>query len=136
MITTNLLDGKYACPGQEIVFTCTTNGSPSVAWISDDYIGINGHSLEFINSEPIGHRLKSTVNPDTYAELTMKTGPGPQDLVTESQLHISVSHDISTATVKCSDVGNDSSSSVHFELLCKFSASLVLRYLINHSIGN
>ena len=56
----------------------------------------------------------STIDPNTFAELTMKE----EGLVTESQLHVTVSEDISTAMVTCIDVGTGSYS-IHFELLCK-----------------
>ena len=109
MIVTTLLDGKYACPGQEVTFTCITNGSVVVAWSSDDYIGSNGRQLEFARSNFLGARVTSTIDPNTFAELTMKE----DGLVTESQLHITVSQEISSATVTCIDVGTGSYT-VHF----------------------
>lgn len=72
-----------------------------MAWNSDEYIGNNGRQLEFISSNSIGARVMSTINPNTFAELTMKK----EGLVTESQLHITVSKDISSASVTCTDVG-------------------------------
>ena len=121
-IMTTLLDGKYACPGQEVIFTCITNGSVVVAWISDDYIGSNGRQLEFAsNSHSLGAKATSTIDPNTFAELTMKE----DGLVTESQLYITVSQEISSATVTCIDVGTGSNS-VHFELLCKYTLIILI----------
>lgn len=117
MINSTLLQGKYACPGQEVIFTCATNGSLVTAWSSEEYIGINGRQLEFITSHPLGHRVTSMVNPNTFAELTMKMG----ELVTESQLHILVSRDIPVANITCADVSGGSSSSTLFEVLGKFN---------------
>ena len=107
----------YACPGQEIVLTCLTSGSPIVAWINDDYIGpqSNGNQLELASSDSVGTRVMSMINLNTFAELTMKEG----GLVTESQLHIVVSADIPSTTVRCTNVATGSFSSVYFELLCK-----------------
>ena len=115
-ITSSLLEGKYACPGREVIFTCATNGSSVLAWSSDEYIGRNGRQLEITTS--VGHRVTSMVNSNTFAELTMKEGN--RSRVTESQLHITVSHDIAIASVTCGDVSSGLSSSVQFELLCKY----------------
>jgi hypothetical protein len=103
------------CPGEKITFTCATNGSV-VAWISNEYIGINGIQLEFSSRYPVGRNETSMINHiNTFANLTMKEG----DRVIESQLHITVSKDIPTANVTCSDVSRVLSSSVTFELPCK-----------------
>ena len=102
------------CPDKEIVFTCKTNGSV-VAWISNEYIGIDGNQLELASLYPVGHTVRSTINPKTFANLTMIKG----DRVIESQLHITVSKDFPTANITCSDVSHGSSSSVQFELPCK-----------------
>ena len=101
------------CPNEEIVFTCRTNGL-ALAWINDEYIGlgINGHRLEFGSLDSVGDMM--SINDKIFAELTMK-GDG----VMESQLHITVSEDIPTANVTCSDDTRGSSFSVQFELACK-----------------
>ena len=119
-MTTKSLEGSYVCPGEKIIFTCTTNGSV-VAWISDEYIGINGNQLEFGSADFVGHTVTSITNRNTFAKLTMKEG----NRVTESQLHITVSRDIQTANVTCSDVSHGSSSSVQFELLCKYNTCII-----------
>ena len=113
-ITTSF-EGNYVCPNDEIVFTCTTNGS-ALAWINDEYIGlgINGHRLEFGSVDSVGDMMMSAINEKTFAELTAK-GDG----VMESQLHITVSENIPTANVTCSDSARGSSFSVQFELACK-----------------
>ena len=102
------------CPGKEIVFTCKTNGSV-IAWISNEYIGIDGNQLELASMYTVGHTVTSTINSKTFANLTMIKG----DQVIESQLHIMVSKDFPTANITCSDVSHGSSSSVRFELSCK-----------------
>jgi hypothetical protein len=100
-----------------IYCTCTTNGSV-VAWISDEYIGINGNHLEFGSQDSVGHTVPSTINPNTFAELIRKEG----DRVIESQLHITVSENIPTANVTCSDISHGGSSdSVQFEVLCEYN---------------
>ena len=123
-ITTSF-EGNYVCPDKEIVFTCKTNGSV-IAWISNEYIGIDGNQLELASMYTVGHIVKSTINPKTFANLTMIK----RDRVIESQLHIMVSKDFPTANITCSDVSHGSSSSVQFELPCKcnlFMAYYVLK---------
>ena len=114
-ITTSF-DGSYVCPDKVIVFTCKTNGSV-IAWISNEYIGIDGEQLELGSTYPVGHTEPRMINPKTkmFANLTMKEG----DRVIESQLHITVSKDIPTANVTCHDVSHGLSSSVQFELPCE-----------------
>ena len=127
MITTSF-EGKYVCPNEEIVFTCTTNGL-ALAWTNDEYIGQGneGHQLEFGSEDPVGYVMRSTENDKTFAELTAK-GDG----VMESQLHITVSGKIPTANVICSDSTRGSSFSVQFELACKCTLQIDgnLRFLI------
>jgi hypothetical protein len=114
---TKSFEGNYVCPGEKVILTCITNGSVAVAWISDEYIDpeTNGIQLEFGSTDPVGHTEMSTINPNTFAELTRKEG----NRVIESQLHITVSKDIPTANITCSDIGHGLSSSFTFELPCK-----------------
>ena len=63
--------------------------------------------------------------PNAYAVLTMKK----DGRVTESQLHITVSQDIAIANITCSDVSGELSSSVQFELLCKYTIPEIDTYL-------
>ena len=79
-IKTTLLDGNYACPGQEVAFTCTTSGSLVIAWSNNEYIGRNGRQIEFASTDVVGTRITSMINANTFAELTMIEG----GLVTES----------------------------------------------------
>ena len=98
-----------------------TNGSLVIAWSNDEYIGRNGRQLELASTDAIGSRITSMINPDTFAELTMIEG----GRVTESQLHIVVSPDIPTAVVTCSDVSSGTFSSIHFELLRKYTLYII-----------
>ena len=112
---TKSFEGNYVCPDEVIVFTCRTNGL-TLAWINDEYIGsrINGIQLEFGSLDPVGYTIRSMINDNTFAKLTVK-----EDGVIESQLHITVSEDFPTANITCSDVSHRSSSSVQLELPCK-----------------
>lgn len=60
---------QQVCPGGVIVFTCTTNGSSTLAWRSEEYIG-SSSQFEFRSIDPIGILRTSTSNPETIANLT------------------------------------------------------------------
>ena len=50
---------------QEVTFTCTTRGSPTLAWSSDHYIGV-GSLLEFVPwhltpKEQVKHQLSTKI---------------------------------------------------------------------------
>ena len=61
------------------------------------------------------------MNPNTFAVLTNMS----EGLVTESQLHITVSGNILISTVTCNDVSGGSMSSLRFELLRKCIISII-----------
>ena len=67
MLTSNV---EKICPGSTIIFTCTTNGSSTLIWRSEEYIGL-GSQIEFRSIiDPVGTLRTSISNPDTVANLT------------------------------------------------------------------
>ena len=62
------LQGPYACPGDQINFTCTTRSSTIQAWKSKQYIG-GGAQLEFLSVDQPGTLRESAINPNASAVL-------------------------------------------------------------------
>ena len=86
-----------ACPGQQVRFECRAN-APLLYWISPEYIG-----------QPPGLRIELSGELDSVGT-TKRVGNAVGTLlsvsgrnVTSSELFISVSQDIPTASVTCDD---------------------------------
>ena len=47
-------DDHFACPGQQIIFTCETRGSSIIAWKSEEFIGSGGAQTQFIQTQNNG----------------------------------------------------------------------------------
>ena len=115
VITKNLTDDQPVCPGQAISFTCVTRGSPTIAWISDEYIERRGPGLQFNKFSRLNITESSPVNPKTVAFLVNKTVEGGLDVLA-SQLRIVVVSKFSTASVTCVH-GNGSRRVESFQVL-------------------
>lgn len=101
-LTSNLIDGRHACPGQQVTFTCRVrDGTLHLFWASEQYIGHN-RQLSFTYRESEGTNKTSVDHSTTVATLVAVRG----DRITESRLHLTASMDISTASVKCSNSSN------------------------------
>ena len=66
---TRLSSVEQACPGSTILFACTTTGSSTLAWSSEDYIG-SDRQLQFRSIDDNGTVENSAFNPETIATLT------------------------------------------------------------------
>ena len=119
MLSSSLSEGRQACPGDEITFTCLTNGSSSLAWISDDYIGQGGIQLEFASFDSPGRIARNRVSPiGTQATLVSKEiEENETQGILESQLNIIVTSDYPSPTIKCLNVDTGSQESTSFQLL-------------------
>ena len=115
-LSSTLLEGDRACPGAQVNFTCTTNGSLVMSWRSDEYIGPNGARLEFTSADGVGSRMTSPINPSAFATLVRVDG----NRVFESVLTLTVSDSYQTASVTCSEVGQGASTTT-FTLLGMWS---------------
>ena len=111
-INSTLLRGQYACPNQQVLFTCETNGSLIMAWSSLQYIGPSGIRLELIADDGVGHMVRSVMTSDTVATLTRING----DKVVASQLRITVQQNFPIASVSCIDAGVGMSP-INFQIL-------------------
>ncbi len=63
-------NGPVVCPGQFGSFNCEIRDSIILAWENVEYIGSQGHRLEFLSTEPVGTIKVSQVNPGVFANLT------------------------------------------------------------------
>ena len=85
---------KRRCPDEEITLTCTTTGSPIIAWRSEEYIGPGDNQLEFPSVDDIGTTRNSTYYPSAVATLTGKMNNGNDSIELTSTLQITLSAEI------------------------------------------
>ena len=111
LTTTQLYDGRFACPGSEVIFTCETRGSVALAWSSDQYIGRGGEELTFtaLVDTDVGIMKRSGTVNTTVATLINNTLDNGQRLLV-STLRIVV-YDSNTVTCRHTSDGNVNSTS-------------------------
>ena len=119
MLSSSLSEGQRVCPGDAISFTCVTNGSASLAWSSDDYIGQGGVQLEFASYHDPGRIARNRASPiGTQAILVSKEiEENETQGILESQLNVMVISDYQIATIKCLHVDTGSQETTRFQLL-------------------
>ena len=111
-VTAGLIEGQYACPGMEIIFSCETRGSTAIAWSSDVYVGLGGAQLVFgvsLNSE--GSISTSRDNSDTMATLIFVDR---QALILESTLRIIAT---SNSLITCTHTTENINHTINFKVL-------------------
>ena len=111
-MSSTLIRGRLALPGQIVVFTCVTTNTTLLEWQSDEYIGTGGGGDLQIFS---GGRdnVTSITNPNTYATLnsvTMENGI----IVIESQLFITALDRFPTSSVTCRIDGQGPQETISF----------------------
>lgn len=79
------------CPGDVRTFVCETRDSTSLRWESTEYIG--GVPISFTPLSPLGHPVKSGINPAVSANLMMNYETNGVRVLM-SQLNVTVSEDI------------------------------------------
>lgn len=104
------------CPGEVITFTCTTIGSPIIAWISDEYIAPGGVQLAFATVDTIGDTETSSRYLSTVATLTGNL-LASQTLTSTLQLTVSAEYQVSSVT--CVNVGSGDQQSANITSLGK-----------------
>ena len=116
-----LFNEMYACPGQNVTFTCKTNGSLIVAWSSDEYIGPEvGRQLEVTIEE---REIASMQNPNTVARVVRDNGMK----IIESTLSIVVDYKFPNASIKCADVERATESVIQFQI---FGIYIIILFVI------
>ena len=81
------------CPTDVRTFTCETQGSNTLAWESEEYIGAAGFQLLFSLVSQLGDTLESVINPNVSARLIMNYETN-EVRVLRSELNVVVSPDI------------------------------------------
>ena len=97
---------EQVCPGNMILFTCTTTGSSTLAWSSEDYIG-SGRQLQFRSIDDNGTVEISPFNPETIATLTAVNTNGP---ILMSILRIISRPTTPNISVSCTNIGGETST--------------------------
>ena len=106
-----LPDGQWACANEEVNFTCIARVQGTQSWLSYDYIGGGGRSLEFASVDSIGAQRTSTINPSVYALLINNALVGGMRFLT-SVLHIVVWGGQLNQSIICRTSNNSEKESV------------------------
>ena len=99
-MSSTLIDGYLAYPGQRVTFTCVTRNSSILEWRSDEHIGTDGDDIQIYSIGTDRDNVTSVTIPTTYAtrdSVTMEYGI----TVIVSQLFITTSDRFPTSSVTC-----------------------------------
>ena len=113
-LTSTLHKGRVASPRDEVTFTCTIRGSPTLrslilAWSSTEYIGQNNF-LQFTTDNTPGTTATSIINGNVVATLINITIVDEVPVL-ESQFRIIA---VQASTVTCNSITNGNSASIEF----------------------
>ena len=108
-------DGDIVCPGQTITFICETTGSGTIAWSSDDYIGL-GSQLQFAAFNSLDENRTSAISSNTIATFISNTNTGGIPVLV-SQLNITVSSAYPNPSITCIHVSNNVRDTINFQSL-------------------
>ena len=90
---------RLACPGELVIFTCTTRETPILEWFSEEYIGTGGDRLQILSESA---RNTSSITPDAVAvRINVSSENGVTVIVSELRIIASIKYP--TATVSCSN---------------------------------
>ena len=116
-LCSDLSQALIACPGEPLIFTCTTIGSPFLAWSSSQYIIGTGSTLFFSSSEDVG-TTKISLNGASVGNLTKVNRSDP--IILESTLQFNVSDQYSTSQIICINTANGVNATTEFNVGKKF----------------
>ena len=97
MVTSNISAGEIVCPGDTIIFTCTTRESAIISWTGNDYVG---DQVGFNTADMIGETRLGSADPNTIATLINNTVDNTTRILV-SQLRIIVSTTSLNQSVIC-----------------------------------
>ena len=92
-----------------------TVGSPSLAWISEQYVSDMGAELFFTFRET-APLTKTSPNGASSANLTKVNASDQTMIMLESQLHIVVSNEYSSSQIVCSNTGSGTNVPINFNV--------------------
>jgi hypothetical protein len=125
-LESSLSADRLVCPGEVIIFTCITRGSPILEWFSEQYIG-TGRDLLQISSESA--RNTSSITPDAVAVRTnVSIASETGDTVIVSELRITASIKYPIATVSCSNGDQRFLQNVTFRIFGKTHVQTISRH--------
>ena len=108
----------FAYDSENVIFTCVTRDSNSIAWSSDDYIGSGGLRLEFASVEREG----TTRNANSIASAQLVSVSRTDGIVLlVSQLQISVQSTFQISSVTCHNIGKDTINITSFRMAGKLT---------------
>ena len=121
VLSSSLSEGQQVCPRDKLIFTCVTNGSSTLTWSNDEYIG-QGQGDNLLNLpsyEKQGYIAKNDASVmGTKATLIRKEIQENETRgILESELEICVISEYQIATISCLHVDNGSQESTRFQLL-------------------
>ena len=106
---------NVACPGELVIFTCTTRGTPILEWFSEEYIGTGRDRLQILSESA---RNTSSVTPDVVAvRINVSIESGVTVIVSELRITASTKYPI--ATVSCSNGDQRSIQNITFRTFGK-----------------
>ena len=120
-LNSTLRPGLYACPGDILDFVCKTRDSPILTWSSDEYIGVDGESIEFLNIEPSG-TVKLGSNQRSVAMLNnASTESGISIMLSTLKIVVLPSLNQRSHSITCTNVGIGTKNITAFQLAGMFT---------------
>ena len=123
---------RFAFADEMVVFTCSVEGSNSITWTSDEYIGA-GQPLTIVSVQGVGFELHAVRNPETVAVLVKVTAE-----IIVSELRVRVRSNNPIATIQCANSGTatNPATSIPFHLAGMFMIIIlpVIQLLICPSV--
>ena len=111
VLTSTLVQGRYALSGRRVTFTCEARGTEVMEWVSEDYIGAGGDLIEIFSQDDGSNQTR-------LRGMTVATRTGVYDdngiTVIVSQLHIIASDQFPMSSVTCRINGRGPSTTVRF----------------------
>ena len=112
-VTSDISRGDVLCPGDEVIFTCTTRNTAILIWNSDEYIG---NPLEFNLGDNLNQIRRGSIDSNTAVTLVSGSVENGTILLV-SQLRITVSSISLNPSVTCIHDGDNVPDVFSFQVL-------------------
>lgn len=114
MVTSNISTSEIVCPGDIVVFTCTTRGSAIISWTGDDYVG---DQIGFNTANMIGETRPGSIDLNTVATLINNTFDTTPVLVSQLQITVSTVSSNQLQSVICIHNSDGIRETVTFQVI-------------------